>query len=156
MIVIDMKYYKGLLNDLKFTELERLLAEKSFSEMEDILYQLAYDPTTEEVNLLVYAFLQTLLYKGESASIHFSISRLMGTILNHVYNAEMLGLFHGLRAAELEPENVDILEYLLYYNHIPERLLQDTHAIIFARKVISERPDSKAALLTLTKDRGRT
>jgi hypothetical protein len=150
---LETEHYRELLNTLKFKELEQAFTVMPYSEMQDILYQLAYDQVNEEVNLLVYTFFLSLLLGQESASIHMSISVLMGTILNHVHNAESVGLFHGLRAAELQPEDIDILEFLLYYNHIPEKLLSDSDAIAFARKVLLKRPESIAAQMTLKENK---
>ena len=150
---MNINYYRELLNSFRFNELEQLLTEMPSFEMQDILYELAYDQVTEDVNMLVYTFCQTLLHRKESASLHLSLSNLMGMFLNHVHNAESVGLYHGLRAGELEPENIDILEFLLYYNHIPEKLLADDIAVAFARKFISQRPDSLAAQITLSKER---
>jgi len=150
---MDIDYYREMLNTFMFDELEQLFTEMPFFEMQDILYEIAYDQATEDMNLLVYTFYQTLLYKKESASLHLSMSNLMGILLNHVHNAESVGFFHGLRAAELEPENIDILEFLLYYNHIPKKLLADAVAVAFARKIVLQRPDSLAARMTLAKDR---
>jgi len=151
MYNVDVESYRKLLNELNFNKLEEILMEKTFPEMEDILYRLAYNPETDESNLLVYTFLQRILYKKESSLIHLSISRLMGFILNHIDKAELIGLFHGLRAAELDPDNIDIKEYLIYFNHIPEKLLSDNDAVRFALEVVKFRPDSKVAQITLAK-----
>jgi len=153
MVNEEIDHLEKLLNGLEFDELERLLTNRPFVEIEDILYQLAYNPVKDKSNLLVYTFMQKLLSNNETARLHMSVSRLMGLILNHIDNAESIGLFHGLRAAQLDPDNVDIMEYLLYYNHIPERLLEDEVAIEFAQKIILIRPQSKAAMLTLAKIR---
>lgn len=144
-------FFKSLLNDLKFDELESELRLKPFAEMEDILYQIAYNPDTGESNLLVYTFMQKLISKTETWQIHISISRLMGSILNFIDKAELIGLYHGWRALELNPNNAEIMEYLLYYNHIPEKLLKDNDAIKLAEKVILKKPESLAALMTLSK-----
>ena len=75
----------------------------------------------------------------------------MGVTLSHVDNAELIGLYHGLRAAKMDSENVNISEYLLYFNHIPEKVLDDELAIKFAEKVIAKNPNSMAAKMTLAK-----
>jgi hypothetical protein len=146
-----IEQYGELLNALEFGKLEKILSAKPFKEMEDILYRLAYNPNTEESNLLVYTFMQNMMYKQESSTIHLSLSRLMGSILNHIEHAEQIGLYHGLRALELDPDNLAIKEYLLYYNHIPERLLADDKAIALAHEIVKVNPSSKAAAMTLGK-----
>lgn len=146
-----IEHYSELLNTLEFRKLAKILSAKPFVEMEDILYRLAYNPKTEESNLLVYTFMQSMMYKQETSAIHLSLSRLMGSILNHIEHAEQIGLYHGLKALELDPDNVVIKEYLLYYNHIPERLLDDADAIKLAKEIVKVNPDSKAAAMTLGK-----
>lgn len=147
-----MIHYNQLLDDLKFDELEEILIAKPFEEMQDILYGLAYDPDTGNYNLLVYTFVQHLLYKKETWQLHLFISQLIGQILNHIdEKAESIGLYHGLRAHKLNPDNAEIMEYLLYFNHIPERLLDDSTAIQLASKVVKVKPESLAAMMTLSK-----
>ncbi len=85
-----IEQYGELLNALEFGKLEKILSAKPFKEMEDILYRLAYNPNTEESNLLVYTFMQNMMYKQESSTIHLSLSRLMGSILNHIEHAEQI------------------------------------------------------------------
>ncbi|MNE85848.1 hypothetical protein D3C80_1828910 [compost metagenome] len=76
----------------------------------------------------------------------------MGQILNHINDkTELIGLYHGLRAHKLNPDNAEIMEYLLYFNHIPERLLDDSTAIQLASKVVKVKPESFAAMMTLAK-----
>lgn len=148
-----IEFSLSLLDDLKFDELEKLISTKSYKETRDFLTQLAYDPIKDEANLLVYTFLQSLLYKSETSQVHLLASNIMGITLNHISKAEHIGLFHGLRALDLDPENIDIMEYLLYFNHIPEKILSDEEAIELARKILLKRPDSKVALMTTSKTR---
>jgi len=146
---MENSVFKDLLNRLEFIELEQKLMGKPFSEMEEILNGLAFDHITEESNLLVYTFLCHLLYKHETSKMQLLTSKLMGITLNHINNAELIGLYHGLEASRLEPDNIDILEYLLYYNQLPEKPLSDKIAISFAKQIIDKRPQSMAAKMRL-------
>ncbi len=146
---MDINYYKTQLNELEFTKLEKEFMQKPINEVEDILNMLAYDPVNDENNLLVYTFLQYLIIKQESSELHLLTSKLMAVTLNHVDKAELIGLYHGLQASKLDPDNIDILEYLLYFNQIPEKLLNDTTAITFAKTIIDKRPESLVAKMRL-------
>ena len=146
---MEIIIYKNLLNRLEFIELEQVLMQKSFSETEDILNILSFDQVEQESNLLVYTFLCYLICKHETSKLHLLTSKLMGITLNHIDKAESIGLYHGLQASRLDPENIDILEYLLYYNQIPEKLLSDKSAISFAKKIIDRHPQSMAAKMRL-------
>ena len=146
---MEISIYNDLLNELEFGELEQKLMGMPFNVMEDIINRLAFDPIKEESNLLVYTFLYGLLCKHETSKLHFLISKLMGVTLNHISNAESIGLYHGLQASRLDPDNIDILEYLLYYNQIPEKPLSDQIAISFARQIIDKRPQSIVAKMRI-------
>ncbi|RKR83505.1 hypothetical protein BDD43_3715 [Mucilaginibacter gracilis] len=146
---MEISIYIDLLNGLEFDKLEQKLMEMPFNVMEDIINRLAYDSVKEESNLLVYTFLYYLLCKHETSELHFLISKLMGVTLNHIRNAESIGLYHGLQASRLDPDNIDILEYLLYYNQIPEKPLSDKIAISFAKQIIDKRPQSVAAKMRI-------
>jgi hypothetical protein len=148
---MDKKYYGGLLNSLEFDKLEEELLKVPAENMEGMLNGLAYDSITDQNNLLVYTYLLSRIAKNETPQIHLLTSRIMGVTLNHIDKAELIGLYHGLRAAELDAENVNISEYLLYFNHIPERVLNDEMAVYFAEKVIKKNPNSLAAKMTLSK-----
>lgn len=146
---MDKIYLENLLNTFQFDTLEKALSELPFEEMDDMLNQLACNTTTDESNLLVYTFLLTMLAKNETSKLHLLTSRLMATSLNYINQAENIGLYHGLRALELDPENINICEYLLYFNHIPERLLDNATAISLAKRVLEKNPGSLAAKITL-------
>jgi hypothetical protein len=146
---MEISIYKNLLNKLEFIELEQELLKRPFDEMEGILNGLAFDHIKEESNLLVYSFLCHLICRHETSKLHLLTSKLMGITLNHINNAELIGLYHGLQSARLDTDNIDILEYLLYYNQIPEKLLSDKIAISFAKKIIDKRPQSMAAKMRL-------
>jgi hypothetical protein len=146
---MNIGFYKKLLNDFKFDDLNEELLKKSQKEMKDILNQLACDPSTDECNLLVYTFLSVLIGKKESVQLQLLTSSIMATSLNLIHKSEKIALYHGLRALELDHDNIDTMEYLLYFNHLPSRLLDDSLAIDFATKILKKNPNSKAALITL-------
>jgi hypothetical protein len=151
---MSVDFYKKLLNDFKFDDLYKELSQKSDVEMRDILSQLACVPVTDECNLLVYTFLSFLIAKGESSNLHLLTSTIMATSLNIIDKGEEIALYHGLRALELDPDNIEIMEYLLYFNHMPSRLLENSLAVDFAKKILKENPDSMAAKITLPSDKG--
>lgn len=95
--------------------------------------------------------MSNILIRDETADTHFLISKIMGSTLNFMPNAELIGLYHGIKAAALSPNEIDIKEYLLYYNHIPEKILSDDDAIKLALEIIKSRPESIAAQMTLSK-----
>jgi hypothetical protein len=146
-----MNLYSELLESMRFEELENALSILTLNEKEEVLNHLAYNSLSDVANPLVYTFLNSILIKKESANIHFLISKVMGLTLNFLPKAELIGLYHGLRASELSPNDMDIKEYLIYYNHIPEKVLSDDDAVKLALEIVKSRPDSKVAQITLSK-----
>lgn len=63
-------------------------------------------------------------------------------ILNHVEGGESIGLYHALEAHKLKPLDADTLEIILYYNHIPEKILTDELAVYYAKLLLTIKPDS--------------
>lgn len=148
-----MKYnardeYRKLLNDLEFDKLYINIIEKPFNEISDILHDIAYDQSTGEGNLLVYSFLTMMIEKNDSRDLQILTSAVMGATLCFIKGAQMIGLYHGMRALAFEPDNVDTMEYLLYFHHIPEKLLSDSVAHGLAKKILEKNPDSFAAKIS--------
>ncbi|MNL71960.1 hypothetical protein D3C87_1971960 [compost metagenome] len=69
----------------------------------------------------------------------------MGVILNHLDGAELIGLYHALEANKLKPMDENILEIILYYNHIPEKILNDSDANIYSNQLLKINPLNKIA-----------
>lgn len=147
----ELKAYIELLNTFEFEELEKELNKLPDKKRESVLRNMAYKPKSDQNNLLVYTFLFSLIVKDETSQLHLLLSKIMGLALNHISQAETIGLYHGLKALQLDPENVDIMEYLLYFNQIPEKLLSDDLATSFAERIIDVRPNSVAAKMRLGK-----
>ena len=66
-------------------------------------------------------------------------------ILNHIDGCELIGLYHAIEADKLKPMDANILEIILYYNHIPEKILTDEEALIYSKKLLMVKPDSDIA-----------
>ncbi|TJZ49897.1 hypothetical protein FAZ15_21995 [Sphingobacterium olei] len=142
---MEFKYLEESLKKLDFNSLDRLFEELDYEIFEQILYRLAYDPDTGDSNIFVYTYMLRLLEFKEEWRIHISISRLMGMILNHIDGCELIGLYHAIKADKLKPMDANILEIILYYNHIPEKILTDEEALIYSQKLLMVKPDSDIA-----------
>ena len=55
-----------------------------------------------------------------------------------------LAFYHACKLLELKPV-VEIKEYLLFFNTIPEKLLSEEKAYTLSKEILSEKPDSIAA-----------
>lgn len=142
----ERKYLRDNLIVLNFEPLDGLLQTLDFEEFEQILYGLAYDADTGDSNIFIYTYMLRMLGGNQDDwRIHLSISRLMGVILNHIDGCESIGLYHALEAHKLKPLDADTLEIILYYNHIPEKILTDERAIFYSEKLLKIKPDSDIA-----------
>lgn len=131
------------LKELSLNPLDSLFNSIDFEEFEQVLYRLAYNPENGDVNFFIYTYMLRLLGGKENDwRIHLSISRLMGGILNHINGCELIGLYHAKEADKLKPMDADILEFILYYNHIPEKILSDEEALVYSQKLLMVKPDS--------------
>lgn len=143
---IELEYLDTNLRRLNFDPLDSLFNNVAFEEFEQILYGLAYDLDSGDGNLMIYTYMLRLLkHNKDDWRIHLSVSRLMGMILNHIDGCESIGLYHAIEADKLKPMDPNILEIILYYNHIPEKILTDKDAVIYTQKLIAVKPNSDIA-----------
>lgn len=142
---MNLIFFKESLERLDFQPLDNLYKERDFDFFEQVLYNLAFNPESGESNLFVYTYMLRLINSHNNWRIHLSISRLMGVILNHLDGAELIGLYHALEANKLKPMDENILEIILYYNHIPEKILNDSDANIYSSQLLKINPLNKIA-----------
>ncbi|MFH1442954.1 MAG: hypothetical protein ABIG96_02875, partial [Candidatus Micrarchaeota archaeon] len=98
-----------------------------------------------------YSFIWFLICDKETAYYHRIASVILSNGINHLPNAYNLALFHARRSVELEPTNVDNLQWLLFFNILPDKLISDEEAVKIARKVLRYKPNDKASLDVLEK-----
>lgn len=143
---MELKNLETSLKELNLNPLDSLFNSMDFEEFEPVLYRLAYNPESGNSNFFIYTYMLRLLGGKESDwRIHLSISRLMGVILNHIDGCELIGLYHAKEADKLKPMDANILETILYYNHIPEKILTDEEALIYSKKLLMVKPNSDIA-----------
>lgn len=142
---MNLMFFKKSLEIFDFQPLDNLYKERNFDFFEQVLYNLAFDPESGESNLFVYTYMLRLIDSHNNWRIHLSISRLMGVILSHLDGAELIGLYHALEANKLKPMDENMLEIILYYNHIPEKILNDSDAIIYSNQLLKINPLNKIA-----------
>jgi hypothetical protein len=132
---------KELLEELKFTDLYKLLSQKNDKEIESILFTVAYDYDS----LLVYTFINAIIQKNETANWHYIASSIMATAFNQVNNGYQIAYYHALKAIELSPESLELKNYILLFYSIPERLLNKDLALDYARAVYDYDNNNNAA-----------
>lgn len=94
-------------------------------------------------SIIILGFLSYILSIRNTAFYHQVISEALIQMcwLEGGYN---LAFYHACKLLELKPV-VEIKEYLLFFNTIPEKLLSEEKAYTLSKEILSEKPDSIAA-----------
>lgn len=112
-------------------------------------YDLVIGLSFETESVAIYTFICFLLIEQESAYLHQLAAVLISQGLSHVEGAYSSGLFHARRAVELSPNTISYKEYMLLFNTIPDKLLNNTEAKLIAEKILMQDPINITALRTL-------
>ena len=117
-------------------------------ELENYLVEIGYDTC----NIMVYVFLCDILNEKESADIHCVASVVLTIAFSHLEGAYGAGYYHAIKAIELDPDNIELKEYMLFfYSGIPEPLLPKNEAISIAKEILKKNPNHRTALDVLKK-----
>jgi len=138
---------KALIEKGRFSKAIANLSTHSWNDLIESLRQFAVDG-----NLFAYAFVWELIRRNETAELHllgaefFSKQYLPFLTLNNFSGKEAIIFFHTHRAAELEPDNLEIQEHLLsLYEPGNESFdLDETKALV--EHVLNMNPESAQGL----------
>lgn len=127
-------------------EAKDVFKEMNYVEARDVLLKIGYD--TESIT--PYSFICSLLCEKESANLHYLASEILVNPLCFLVGAYNAALYHARRAAQLEPNDTSLKEYLLLFYNIPDKLISKEDAVEIAREVVNKIPNSKVALDVLS------
>jgi len=96
---------------MDFEKAAKLFLELTEKKRFDMILSVGF----ETFNLTIYAFMNYLLQHHESSEIHDLTSSLMLHPLCHLEGACVIALFHAKKAAELDPDNIDLYISLLMF-----------------------------------------
>lgn len=142
-----VKKIRKLIITGNFFEAKKQLTNIKQEHLRDILLTIGYDDN----NICAYSFICFLILEHETTEYH----SLASEILIHSFpqiGGYAAALFHVRRSLQLDPDNIEILEMLLFFNDIPEKLVMDEEAKIVAAKVIKKKTESIPAREVLSKD----
>lgn len=132
---------ENLIISLNFTEAKALVDGLSKDEVEDYFMELCF----KSENIIFYSFVFDMLKEKETAFLHYIASIILSQPLCHLKGAYQAAFFHAKKAIELDKDDVELKEYLLFFNDIPDKLLNDKGAKTLAEKVIKIKPESEIA-----------
>lgn len=138
----DSEKFKSLVINGQFDAINLMIAQYGFIKMRDDLFELAYDTGS----IAPYTFALDLVIKENKAENHMLASEILTLPLCHLTDAYRMGFFHARKALEMEPQNINYIEYLLFFHEIPDRLLSEEEAIIIAKEILLVDPENIAAL----------
>lgn len=130
----------------------QLLKTREFDEAADFIatnikksqiIRVLHTLTEQDTGLLSYTFVNYILIKEESAFWHKVAACIATESLNHVVQGHNAGLFHILRAIELDPKDYLLKEYALGFYE--EGLLTISMARTFAKEVLQHEAGNKQA-----------
>ncbi|NRD80918.1 hypothetical protein HPT25_26700 [Bacillus sp. BRMEA1] len=132
--------------DIKSAEIIILSQPKNV--VQEWLVEYGFDTNS----ITAYTFAWQMIQEDESADNHFFASTLMATALCHMTGGYATALYHARRAVELNPEDIDLWEWLLFFYEIPDKLVSREEAEVITKKVLEVKPDSEPAKATLNFD----
>jgi tetratricopeptide (TPR) repeat protein len=127
-------------------EAKDVFKEMNYVEARDVLLEIGYD----RESITPYSFICSLLCEKESANLHYLASEILVNPLCFLAGAYNAALYHARRAAQLDPNDISIKEYLLLFYNIPDKLISKEEAIEIAREIVNKVPNNKAALDVLS------
>jgi len=124
----------------RFKEVISVFDDKGLNDIEEELYRIAY----ETESMQVYYFVLYLIAFGETSYKHKIASLLLSQPLCFINGAYFASFYHAKKALELE-ESKETLEYMLFFNTIPDKPLCDNDAKVIAKKIVEVDNDNKVA-----------
>lgn len=130
-----------LIISLNFTEAKALVDSLNKVELENYMLELCY----ESENILYYSFVFDMLKSKETSFIHYIASIILSQPLCHIEGAYQAAFYHAKKAVELDEDDIELKEYLLFFNDIPDKLLSNQEAKTLAEEIINLNPKSEVA-----------
>ncbi|TCI65207.1 MULTISPECIES: hypothetical protein [unclassified Exiguobacterium] len=99
--------------------------------------------------MAIYHFVCDLIQSEETAEWEEIASLLLSQPFCHYPHVYERAFEHAKRAAELDASSIDVKEYLLFFNTIPDKLMTDADADELAVEILKLRPTSQVAKMHL-------
>lgn len=141
---LKQQLHKAILSNDQAT-IQRLVKSLVHEVVLDTFLEVAFDTD----NLAVYEIVCNLIQVEQTAELEEAASLLMSQPFCHHPHAYERAYEHAKRAVELDTRRIDLKEYLLFFNTIPDKLMTDAEANDLAIEILKLRPSSQVAKLHL-------
>lgn len=98
-----------------FQKAKALISGMDEDSIRMILTKVGYD----QRSICAYSFVVSLLLDNETSELHYLASELLNISFCHYEGGYESSLYHARRAVELNPNDVELLEYLLLFRALP-------------------------------------
>ena len=116
----------------------------------DTLEQILFDIGCNEEDISAYTFVCFLINNFESAEYHLLASKLLNKAFFYLNGAYQSSLYHMKRAIELDSNNIELKEDLLFFYKLPltEKPMSDEEAKNLVDEILQKKPHSLAVRKT--------
>ncbi len=122
----------------KYADAEKICKKMSRKDLGNMIMNIAYE--TESIS--VYSFIQYMIYKTEQLEWMELAIDVMINPLCFLEGAYSIALFHSREVLRIE-KNVENLERILFFYHIPEKLVSIEEAKEIAKEILKMDPTNK-------------
>ena len=140
-----------LLEKGDFAALQEVVLPMDMEAIDSLLFQIAYD----EDCIAAYSFANYMIQITNSPEWHRVAKNLMVHQFFYLGGAYSVALFH-LREILKVRRTVDNLRGLLFFNSVPEKVVDDEEARLVAEEILREVPDDPVALRILRETSSET
>lgn len=113
----------------------------SIEELEDLLMEWSFN----EPNIIVYTFLTSYLESRNDVRLHALASDILCHPLCHLEGAYVASFYHAKKCIELEPNNMQYREFLLFFANVPDDVFEEKAAMNWAKEILKDDPNNKVA-----------
>ena len=139
--IIIVKTLKELILRGDFGKARLLLSQCEKDSLETVLFEIGCD----EENICAYAFVSCLIQCNENVEYHCLASELLNIAFPHLKGAYQTSLYHLRRAIELDPSDLSLVEGLLFFYELPEKLISEEEARNIVDEALKKNPESPIA-----------
>lgn len=136
-----------LIKQKSFEKALQILNDVGLDNIKDHIIEAAYE--SDDVAFCeFYDFLLTEV-SPDSADYYYAAAELYTTVFNYLPEGYSKAFKFSKKAIEIDPSNVSLKEFILLFYSLPDQLLNKELAVKYAKDVIEQDKENKAAKLIL-------